>query len=455
MADQAPDNGTDTAPNNAPDAGTVTITGNPPAAPAQPQGAGYALQGPVTPDQTAPYLKQEDAAWAQDLANQHITPETYQSLYDSKDTLGKIGTLFGMLVSGAGSGLAHQQNAVLSSMSQQIQNDLDAQKTSKANAQNFINLNQQHQTQLAQQGLIGAQAANTATQARINADALAHTQANRAAFQYLNQQVQGLATAAAADPTNVQKAQQLQRAQQALGVVGQGIDAQNSNIIDKAGATSALLHGLSGQSAATGAPGAAPDAQFAATQQGLIASGNPALGALAQDRSAKHVPGLGDASVPLSADDRNQITAGTTFQDQLQRFRDWTASHSGDLSPSDYKTGAALAAGLQGAYRQATHGGVYKAGEQDFISSIIDSDPTKFFNSVRVMPQLNAVQKDSSTQLNTLLKSKGLPNYAPQAQSNQSAGNSSQDQAAAAWAKANPNDPRAAQIIQRLQSKGQ
>ena len=78
-------------------------------------------QKPAAPQPVdANELKRESDAWAQDLANGHIEPKTYHDLYAKKDTLGKIGTLFGLLVSGAGAGLSHQPNAVMELMNKEI-----------------------------------------------------------------------------------------------------------------------------------------------------------------------------------------------------------------------------------------------------------------------------------------------------------------------------------------------
>ena len=66
-------------------------------------------------------LLNEDQAWAQDLANGHVTPKTYGQLFAKKDTLGKVGTLFGLLVAGAGSGITGQPNAVMQMMQQEMQ----------------------------------------------------------------------------------------------------------------------------------------------------------------------------------------------------------------------------------------------------------------------------------------------------------------------------------------------
>lgn len=95
--------------------------------------------GHQPPAQNALQGYAEDMAFHQDLNNGQIQPETYHSLFAKKDTLGKIGTLFGLLLSGAGSGLAHQPNAVMDMMDNQIKNDLEAQKTNQGNKLNWYN----------------------------------------------------------------------------------------------------------------------------------------------------------------------------------------------------------------------------------------------------------------------------------------------------------------------------
>lgn len=74
----------------------------------------------------------------QDIASGKITPATYHSLFAKKDTLGKIGTVFGLLLSGAGSGLSKQPNMLLHMMDKQIDQDLEAQKANKDNARSFL-----------------------------------------------------------------------------------------------------------------------------------------------------------------------------------------------------------------------------------------------------------------------------------------------------------------------------
>ncbi len=102
-------------------------------------------------------LNAQDGMFAQDLSLGHIQPKTYEDLFAKKDTIGKISTLFGMLLSGAGSGLAHQSSAMLDIMNKEIDRDLDAQKASNSNAQNWYQMNLAHQKQMREAPLIQAQ----------------------------------------------------------------------------------------------------------------------------------------------------------------------------------------------------------------------------------------------------------------------------------------------------------
>jgi len=213
------------------------------------------------PPDTRTELNQEDAAWAHDLANGHITPKTYQDLFSKnadgtdRGTLSKIGMMFGLMVSGAGAGLSHQPNMLLGMMNNEIQNDLEAQKQSKVNAQNFVRLNQQHQMNQAQIGLLGAQAKNTQIEASSRAYALANMQANRATVQHLTDQVKKYPVG------SPQRAQ----AEQTLAMVSQAVNNENFRIADQAAARSALLQQM-GVDVSGAAAGQAPQGADTASQ---------------------------------------------------------------------------------------------------------------------------------------------------------------------------------------------
>lgn len=152
-----------------------------------------------------------------------------------------------------------------------------------------------------------------------------------------------------------------------------------------------------------------PDAQIA-HQIGVLRVMNPEA---AKEAESRMTPGFGSGmgTIPLTPDDRAKLDSGVNFQQQMNRFINWTKTHSGDLNPADRNYGEALAAQLQGSYRNVTNGGVYKEGEQHFIGNVIDSEPTKFLNSVRVLPKLQAVQQESAAQLNNFSRQRGAGPY--------------------------------------------
>lgn len=129
------------------------------AAPAQPatDAAAPMQQPPMSPQALATQKNVHDLQYADDLASGKIQPKTYQQLYNDQSTLGKIGTLFGLMVAGAGSGLTHQPNAVMEMMNKEIERDLEAQKANMANKVNYYNLAQQHERNQALNQLTGAQ----------------------------------------------------------------------------------------------------------------------------------------------------------------------------------------------------------------------------------------------------------------------------------------------------------
>lgn len=335
----------------------------------------------------------EAQAFAADMDNGHIKPETYHDLFAKKDTLGKIGTLFGLLIGGAGAGLSHQPNMLMGMMDNEIKRDLEAQQSSVQNKQSFLKINQQNV-------LNQAQAKNITADAQTKAYALSRMQMNYAALHKLVTDTQKL-------PEGPQK----QQAMQTLAMMSNGIQNENYNIADRAASSAALAKTL------FGGQGNQPNTTMMKT--GLLGPEAKEMGA---DVESKTMPGVpGKSNIPLSSGDREEINSGVEFDKQLNNYIKWAKGHSGDLSPSDIKYGKSLAAGVQGAYRQATHGGVYKEGEQNFISKIINDDPTAFFNKIRVLPSVQAVSDQHQIRMDQLMKSKGFPGYqrTPSQQSNE------------------------------------
>lgn len=139
---------------------------------------------------------------------------------------------------------------------------------------------------------------------------------------------------------------------------------------------------------------------------GYMRVANPEM---AKEMEARYVPGVGLASVPVPPAVREQLVMKQQFGNAVANMRKWASEHSGSLSPTDINTGKAMSANVQNLYREAINGGVFKAGEQNFINGIIDNDPTKFFNNIRVLPKLDQAARENESSLNILKKSNGLP----------------------------------------------
>ena len=399
-----------------------------------PSGGGYGGGGrngsqyyQVDPQQVSQDIMKEGQAYLGDLTEGHITPKTYSDLFaknsdgSEKSFLGKMGTFFGLLLSGAGSGLAHQPNMVMGMMNNEISNDLDAQKASATNQQNFYRLNLQHQLQKAQiktnayktamdaakvpfeQQQMASVANYNNVQARVMANADTRVQMNWSTFHNFVQKVSKMPPGS---PERIQ-------GEQTLALMSKQIEGMNLSIADKAATAAALLNqtsGLFGQDqGAGGASGPNSEAQF--QKRDMLLNMTGAAPEATKLMEATHMPGVqGRSSTPLTTDDHNKITAAKTFFDQLDQLRDFAQAHEGSVDPRVMAAGAAYANNLSGAYRNMTAGGVYKSGEQDFIGKMIDPDPTKFFNNIRgVIPKLDATRQYFQTQHNDFLSSKGFP----------------------------------------------
>lgn len=134
-----------------------------PAMPEQPLAAPVQQQPapqPLTPQQKAQQWTDQDLAFQRDLQMGHVKPQTVQDLFAKKDTLGKIGTIFGLMIGGAGAGLTKGPNVLLEMMNKEIDRDFEAQKATQSNAFNWRSLAYQHAVQEAQKGLLEAQAMN-------------------------------------------------------------------------------------------------------------------------------------------------------------------------------------------------------------------------------------------------------------------------------------------------------
>lgn len=115
----------------------------------------------LTPAEDAVQRELQSINLSKDFGSGAIKPETYHDLFAKKDTLGKIGSLFGLLLAGAGSGLAHQSNSVLDMWNNEINRDVDSQKSNSKAKQSFYTLAMQQENNIANNQAINANTAAT------------------------------------------------------------------------------------------------------------------------------------------------------------------------------------------------------------------------------------------------------------------------------------------------------
>lgn len=329
-----------------------------PSAPATPQ---QAYQGNME------NLSTENAAFAQDLNSGHITPETYSDLFAKKSTLGKIGMVFGLLVGGAGSGLAHQQNALLGAMNQEINNDLEAQKLSKANAQNWLRLSQQHQQLMAenkvrgqQAGLISQQTKTSQIEAQVNAQALASSRMQYSVLHNLYEKNAML-------PAGPQKA----LGDQMLQGVSQAVDQNVANQSHQASSAVAQAHSLYGNQG---------EQEFNNENKAWLLSGKPEMDQYAESH---HIPGVpGQTSVAVPQDVRSQLNAQSILDTKGKDLLGYIKQNSGSWNPQTRAVATQKLEEMKNFYNDSISGGALTQGRLGWYDQQFAKNPTD------ILPQL-------------------------------------------------------------------
>lgn len=389
--------------------------------------------------QTAQHMKD-------DIDNGHIAPKTYEDLFhynkdgSEKSTLGKISTAFGMLLSGMGSGLAHQPNAMLNMMDKYIENDLSAQQKSTENKQNFLKINQADAANKANIGM---------TKEQTNAVHLdnmlkAYTQAQYAAQDKLTKQIDALPDN---DPKKALGMQQ-------LAIMNQGIQSGAGPFGSKLIAAGAAARMLVGQDQGQQSN---PEAAFHHQQMGLRAMGS---GQVADANEAHHLVGYSQpASGPIPQAARDQVLAHQKMEQSAAQLKDFVDKHGGAwdrMIPANRAIAAQMVLPIQAGFREGTLGTVYREGEQPLLDKAIHGQPldlAQYF--LQTEPKkLEQLRKTNSNQMNLTIKNLGIdPASAHQAPMKPAQNMSGQDQMAQAWLNspaAQQNPQLAAKVRQRL-----
>lgn len=406
---------------------------------------------------------EEDQAFQHDLNNGHITPLTYHDLFAKKDTLGKIGSIFGLLLGGAGAGLTHGPNMALQMMDKVITNDLEAQKQSKSNAHNFTSLNQARLLQqaqiprlLAEGKLTQAQAQSAQQDIGIKANAFARMQASRTALHALAANIQNMP---AGSP-------QRQQAEATLAMMSQAVNNDNFGIADRAAAQSALLgyanpssggasSGANGQNPGQSAQngGNDPEQSFQNNQRMLRMSGNEKLAADNESRHIPGIPGLASQAVPQEAKDKiqnmnildNKVKDVLNFVDQHKNTT--PATMASQQGREILKQAKQKAEELTSFYNKSVDSLGMTQGRLGWLEEQVKKNPTSLVqNMLGNNATLREIRDSNAARRNLILSGPGGLGFPAPAPANLT----KQQQQYLDFAKAHPEHPASASVIKKL-----
>lgn len=306
-------------------------------------------------------LDAERKNFQHDIQNQHIDP---QRLINSQGIGQRIATGIGLILGGMGGGALGQENPAMAFLNKQIDRDIDAQKTELGKSENLLSANMKQFGNLR----------DATDMTRVMQNDVIQNQLKEAAAKAASPMAQA-------------------NALKAIGV----LDAQNAETLSKIATRKTMMNALGASH---------NDPNQVANMIQAMRQINPEM---AKEMSGRFIPGVGLAQVEVPQSARDTMIAKTNLAKMAADLYQWSSKNSGNLNPATVNEGKAKAAELQSAYRNAINGGVFKAGEQEFIDHIIDSDPTKFFNNIRTLPKLKEVMNNNAQQLNTLKRGYGLP----------------------------------------------
>jgi hypothetical protein len=343
-------------------------------------------------------LMQEQMSIYQDMKDGHIDP---QRVWHERSTAGKVATIVGIIASGWGAGLSGQENQAIKMLNQEIDRDVDAQKANLSHKGNML-----------------AAISNQMGSLRAGTEMMRNIQVGMAASKMQE------AAAAAKDP--LAKARLMQNMgilQQQFLVTNQKIAAQMT--VDKLSAA------------------ANSDPSKAGELLSAMRKVNPDA---AKALEEKYVDGMGFARTAEGAKElRETVGAKNDVDSGVKRLLEINKISGKSMSPSLRAESEAISTGLMGPLRHMM--GMKTLTESDIV--LLDKmlkDPTHMASlAVSNRVTLETLMKRMDQGLAAKAQANGI-NYkpAPSAEDKQ--------KEFTAWAKANPNDPRAKKILQ-LQGK--
>jgi hypothetical protein len=332
----------------------------------------------------------------QDIKNQHIDPNHY---LNSKNSFSKIKIGIGMILGGMSAGTLGGPNPAVTMLNQQIDRDIDAQKANLGKSQSLLSANfhrfgnlrdATEMTRMMQTQIVSNQIQSAAEKSQ-SPIALARAQ------QAINQlKMNGIAP------------YQQNMAMRKM-MMGNGENASNTEA-----AYTGKLHAL----------------QIMAPQ-------------MYKDYQSKYIPGEGVAEAVPTEGDKKSVEKLNAFSQLVNHAIDLQkkVGMTGAWSPTNRATAESLQSALTTQMNDLS--GLNRLTHDEMVTYTKSVGQLGSVNSGVVLHKLESIQQQISDHKSTLLKSL---NVQPFAKANQNA-------VALQWAQSNPNDPRAAQIMQRLGGK--
>lgn len=298
-----------------------------------------------------------------DLKNGHIDPNRFLN----NMSLGKkLSTSVGLILGGMGAG-SSGANPVFEHLQGQINRDIEAQRAELGKKQSLLDINFKQFGNLK--------------------DATQMTQ-----LMMMDMVKNNIAEAGAKSQDPLAKA----RAQQAIGQ----IDTQAAPIMSQIAMRRTMMGAMNS--------GEGPGANDKTAQLiSVLRMTNPEL---AKSYESRFIPTVGLAQVPVPDKVREELVSRHNLDGAIADLRKFSEDHQGTvLDRASVAEGKAKSALVQDMYRRANAQGVFREAEKDFVETIVDQDPTKFFASWRIDPKYRALEEDNLRQMEGVKKSYGLP----------------------------------------------
>jgi hypothetical protein len=329
------------------------------------------------------FMHDQSQKFYSDVDQGHIQPKTMNQLFHDKNLPGKIGTIFGLIVAGAGAGLTHQDNSLLTLMQKQIDNDLQAQERNQANRQNLMSINGQNLMRMVDAGQIG-----------MNIRQMQIEQSRDQANYYLYNQL-------AQQAANITNPQQATKAAQTLALLKPAMEADKASAFAKAAGANALGQML--QTSGTGNAGTGV----------LMKSGlaGPEAARAREDIESKTVPGYGMATMPVPKDTRDTLANLDRFDTSLDHLKSLIGQHAGTVDWTKYPEADTAAREAQQAYT-AVRGSVPSYAGDEQLNKIITGgkNPLNIISYLKGNPgRIDEIKKANSIQRNSITTMAGLP----------------------------------------------